>query len=61
MVDRNGRNTRPAAEKDRQIKPRTCDICGPLPFGETPVHLSGPAGDVALCESCIRLLAEKAA
>lgn len=51
--------TRPAAEKDRQLAPPTCDACGPT---DDDLHrLDGPHGDIQVCSRCVRLLVDKAA
>jgi len=48
---------RPAAEKDVQLRGRSCDTCGELDLDEEPVRLEGPAGDVVLCRQCVTRLA----
>ena len=49
-----GKSHLPTPGADVQLRLPTCDICGPA---EEDVHrLEGPAGDVVVCQDCIRLL-----
>lgn len=45
----------PPGWADRQLVPLTCDICGPVHDADLR-RLSGPAGDIQICEPCIERL-----